>query len=321
MNFSFANPQASTAAPTFGTSAAPAFGNVSAVPTFGTTSTAPTFGASPAVPTFGATTTAPTFGSTPAVTTTATGLTLPAFTVPAQPAALTTTNQPGQMNFSFPTTNAATTAPTFGTTPAVTTTSTDSSITAFKIPAQPNQTTTTLAAQPSSKMTFSQLQENINKWLDELTILESDFHEQAQNINAWDAILVTNATKLTQVNEKMEQLKADHTRINNQIDFIESQQNELEELIKPLEEEKSKLLDTGVASEKEKFYQLMETVNNDLQGVAADIQTVIGEFNAANSIKDANDPLASIGKILNTHMTLLKHIDDQINSIDLGSST
>lgn len=167
-------------------------------------------------------------------------------------------------------------------------------------------------------MTFSQLQEHINKWLDELTILEGDFHEQAQNINAWDSILINNANKLTTISEKMEQLKSDHTRINNQIDFIESQQNELEELIKPLEDEKSKMLDTVVVSEKEKFYHLMETVNNDLQGVAADIQTVIEQFNAANSIKDMNDPLASIGKILNTHMTLLKHIDDQISSIDFA---
>lgn len=165
-------------------------------------------------------------------------------------------------------------------------------------------------------MTFSQLQEHINKWLDELTVLEGDFHEQAQNINAWDSILISNANKLTQISEKMEQTKTDHTRINNQIDFIESQQTELEELIKPLEDEKSKMLDTVVVSEKEKFYHLMETVNNDLQGLAVDIQTVIEQFNAANSIKDMNDPLASIGKILNTHMTLLKHIDDQINSID-----
>lgn len=166
-------------------------------------------------------------------------------------------------------------------------------------------------------MTFSQLQEHINKWLDELTILEVDFHEQAQNINVWDSILINNANKLTTLTERMEQLKTDHTRINNQIDFIESQQNELEELIKPLEDEKSKMLDTVVVSEKEKFYQLMETVNNDLQGVAADIQTVIEQFNSANSVKDASDPLASIGKVLNTHMTLLKHIDDQINSIDM----
>ncbi|XP_015793605.1 nuclear pore glycoprotein p62 [Tetranychus urticae] len=165
------------------------------------------------------------------------------------------------------------------------------------------------------KMTFAKLEDTINRWLDEFTSLENDFHEQAENINVWDSILINNAHKLSQTNEKLDQLKSETAKINNQIDFIQSQQAELEELIKPLEAEKLKLMEGEAISEKDKFYNSIESVNNDLQGIALDIQVIIEQFNSINTIKDVNDPLASIGKILNLHMTLLKYIDEQISTI------
>ncbi|XP_053208516.1 nuclear pore glycoprotein p62-like [Panonychus citri] len=195
----------------------------------------------------------------------------------------------------------------------------------FTIPLQTSTTapTTTVSSlipqlKPTTgtqKMTFAKLEDTINKWLDELTGLENDFHEQAENINVWDSILINNANKLSQINEKLDQLKSENTKINNQIDFIQSQQTELEELIKPLEAEKFKLMEGEGISEKDRFYNTIESVNNDLQGIALDIQAVIEQFNATNTIKDVNDPLASIGKILNLHMTLLKHIDEQLGTI------
>lgn len=46
------------------------------------------------------------------------------------------------------------------------------------------------AASAGSKMSYQQLEENINKWMSELEKQEQDFLELATQVNAWDRLLV-----------------------------------------------------------------------------------------------------------------------------------
>jgi len=238
--------------------------------------------------------------------------------------ATTTTTAGAVTTFGFTSSTAplaATTASTTASAPATTTVSSVKTVT-FSLP---TATTTTLAtslsgAKPAQAagqhMTFRQLEDHINLWLNELNILESEFHQQAQTINSWDSLLINNAMKITQINETLEKLKLDHNRIDNQLDFIISQQNEFEQLLEPLEKIKleSDKGDLGT-SEREMTYNMMETVYNDLQGIGTDLQSFIRQLNEAKSNQDTRDPLASISKILNSHINALQYLENQINNL------
>ena len=122
-------------------------------------------------------------------------------------------------------------------------------------------------------MTFRQLEDQINLWLNELSQLEAEFHIQAQTINSWDSLLINNGLKITQINETLEKLRTDHTRIDHQLDFIIAQQNELEQLLVPIENQKYEISsNNAVNSEREFTYSMVETVHNDLNGIGNDLK-------------------------------------------------
>lgn len=53
------------------------------------------------------------------------------------------------------------------------------------------------AASTGSKMSYQQLEENINKLMSELEKQEQDFLELATQVNAWDRLLVENGEKVS----------------------------------------------------------------------------------------------------------------------------
>lgn len=46
------------------------------------------------------------------------------------------------------------------------------------------------------QINYQQLEENINKWMQELENQEKEFLEQATHVNAWDRLLVENGEKV-----------------------------------------------------------------------------------------------------------------------------
>lgn len=166
-------------------------------------------------------------------------------------------------------------------------------------------------------MTYRSLEDNLNLWLNELSCLESDFHQQASTINAWDSLLVNNALKITRVNETIEKLKADQMKIDHQLDFIISQQNELEQLLLPLENLRVEAEYDPATAEREVTYNTLESVHNDLQGIGSDLQDFVQKLNETKSCQDSasNDPLSAINKILNSHMDALQYIDTEVSKI------
>lgn len=56
---------------------------------------------------------------------------------------------------------------------------------------------TVASASTGSKMSYQQLEENINKWMSELEKQEQDFLELATQVNAWDRLLVENGEKVS----------------------------------------------------------------------------------------------------------------------------
>ncbi|TNN03015.1 hypothetical protein fugu_000044 [Takifugu bimaculatus] len=204
------------------------------------------------------------------------------------------------------TTAAATTVPstgfTLGLKPAPSTSATATAIAS---------SLTATAAPPV--MTYAQLEALINKWSLELEDQERHFLQQATQVNAWDRMLVENGEKITSLHKEMEKVKLDQRRLNQELDFILSQQKELEDLLCPLEESVKEQSGTiymqNADEERERTYKLAENVDAQLKRMSQDLKEIIEHLNTSSGPADSSDPLQQICKILNTHMDSLQWID------------
>ncbi|KAF6078886.1 nucleoporin 62 [Phyllostomus discolor] len=269
-------------------------------PTAATSSAGPTLFASLA--------TAPTSSAT-------TGLSLGA------PATTAGTSGTGTLGFSL---KAPSTTSTATSTAAATTTSSfalnlkplatagivSSAPTALTAPAGPSAAS---GVSTSPVMTYAQLESLINKWSLELEDQERHFLQQATQVNAWDRTLIENGEKITALHREVEKVKLDQKRLDQELDFILSQQKELEDLLSPLEESVKEQSGTvylqHADEEREKTYKLAENIDAQLKRMAQDLKDIIEHLNTSGGPADTSDPLQQICKILNAHMDSLQWID------------
>lgn len=125
---------------------------------------------------------------------------------------------------------------------------------------------------------------------------------------------MNNAEQILDLNGEVEKVRADQGRLNHDLDFISSQQQELEDMLAPLED-KIKLAGVQLNNqysdnEREKTYSLAEHIDSQLQQMSGDVTEVIEHLNSVNlSNQDENNPMFQISKILNMHMDALAWID------------
>ncbi|TNN58979.1 Nuclear pore glycoprotein p62 [Liparis tanakae] len=185
-------------------------------------------------------------------------------------------------------------------------------LTGMSIPTTSTATTLSTTAAPPV-MTYAQLEGLINKWSLELEDQERHFLQQATQVNAWDRMLVENGEKITSLHKEMEKVKLDQRRLNQELDFILSQQKELEDLLCPLEESVKEQSGTiymqNADEERERTYKLAENVDAQLKRMSQDLKEIIEHLNTSSGPADTSDPLQQICKILNTHMDSLQWID------------
>eukprot|EP00079_Xenopus_tropicalis_P037907 XP_017951678.1 PREDICTED: nucleoporin-62 C-terminal-like protein isoform X2 [Xenopus tropicalis] len=165
----------------------------------------------------------------------------------------------------------------------------------------------------AATMTYAQLENLINKWSLELEDQEKHFLQQATQVNAWDRTLMQNGERITTLHREMEKVKLDQKRLDQELDFILSQQKELEDLLTPLEESVKEQSGTiylqHADEEREKTYKLAENIDAQLKRMAQDLKEVIEHLNTSAGPGDAGNPLQQICKILNAHMDSLQWID------------
>uniref|UniRef100_A0A8D1DE09 Nuclear pore glycoprotein p62 n=1 Tax=Sus scrofa TaxID=9823 RepID=A0A8D1DE09_PIG len=170
---------------------------------------------------------------------------------------------------------------------------------------------TGVSANPA--MTYAQLESLINKWSLELEDQERHFLQQATQVNAWDRTLIENGEKITTLHREVEKVKLDQKRLDQELDFILSQQKELEDLLSPLEESVKEQSGTvylqHADEEREKTYKLAENIDAQLKRMAQDLKDIIEHLNTSGGPADTSDPLQQICKILNAHMDSLQWID------------
>ncbi|XP_034041837.1 nucleoporin 62 like isoform X2 [Thalassophryne amazonica] len=257
--------------------------------------------------------------ATAATTTLGTGFILGATSSSASTTIATTTTMASSgLAFSLKPLGAATTTTTA---PATTSAATSASTSGFSLGFKPAATTITTTVTTSiiptstapSVMTYAQLEGLINKWSLELEDQERHFLQQATQVNAWDRLLVENGDKITALHKEMEKVKLDQRRLNQELDFILSQQKELEDLLLPLEESVREQSGTvymqNADEERERTYKLAENVDAQLKRMSQDLKEIIEHLNTSSGPADTSDPLQQICKILNAHMDSLQWID------------
>lgn len=114
-------------------------------------------------------------------------------------------------------------------------------------------------------------------------------------MNAWDRMLVENGEKITSLHKEMEKVKLDQRRLNQELDFILSQQKELEDLLCPLEESVKEQSGTiymqNADEERERTYKLAENVDAQLKRMSQDLKEIIEHLNTSSGPADTSDPV------------------------------
>jgi len=145
-----------------------------------------------------------------------------------------------------------------------------------------------------------------------LNKFEQDFQQQSQAIKTWDSLIVNNAVKILKINEKVEELKIENTKLARALDFIVEQQHEIEKLLEPLERTK---VDTTSNGERETTYNMVETVQNELNSLVDDLQNFIVKLNDVRLDEDSSDPINQIEQVLNAQMDALLHLERNLSSL------
>lgn len=176
--------------------------------------------------------------------------------------------------------------------------------------------TTTLSSVPASanQLNFCQLEELINKWTLELEEQEKIFMNQATQVNSWDNMLISNSNKIMSINDAVEKVKIEQQALEQELEFISAQHSELDDCIKPLQDEFTK--SSHIDVEKAQTYILAENLDTQLRQMSEDLKEVIEHLNEANKNDNANDdPIVQIGLILNAHMSSLQWIESSASQI------
>ncbi|XP_043586222.1 nuclear pore glycoprotein p62 [Bombus pyrosoma] len=254
-----------------------------------------------------------TFG-TPNTMTTGTGFNLSA--TPVVTTAIATTTTATGFSLGASGTTSAATGFTFGT--GTTSTSTagfslnQTAATASLTSTQASLGTTTTVSssvgtlQPASINSF---EESINKWTLELEEQEKVFVNQAEQVNAWDKLLISNGEKIVALNQEVERVKIEQQQLEHELDYVVGQQKELQDCLVPLEKELASLSVSD--PEREYTYRLAEDLDTQLKRMSEDLKEIIEHLNQANRTQDSSDPIVQIGKILNAHMNSLQWLDQQ----------
>lgn len=186
-------------------------------------------------------------------------------------------------------------------------------------PAASTTATTTTANQQqttNSTLTFKILEDYVNKWMSDLDSQEKDFLNQATQLNALDKLMVENGEKIVDLSGEVDRLNSEQDQLDQELNFLYSQQSDLEGSIKKLEqsiEGMPTIPQQHCDTSRIEMYKLLIEVDNQLRSQSGDLKDVIKRLNCTNI--NLNDPVMQINKILNAHMDSLNWIEENTGAI------
>lgn len=172
----------------------------------------------------------------------------------------------------------------------------------------------------------------LNRWTSELDTSVKEFSRQAAEVAAWDKVLLKGGDEIASLLSALSAAEEKQASVDRTLDYLESSQNDLSYLVGEYESQIDSLLPgitgnggqglnlTSADVERERSYQLAETLNSHLDDVAKNLSAMITELNATSAGKDQADAerdgsIAQIVAILNAHLGSLKWIDSSAGAM------
>jgi nuclear pore complex protein Nup62 len=177
----------------------------------------------------------------------------------------------------------------------------------------------TAAASVPTPITFKVLEDYINKWMQDLDTQEKDFIDQATQLNALDKLMIENGEKIIDISSEVQRLNTEQDSLEQELNFVFSQQNDLELAIGKLESDIEHMQPNGLTQQlhahhntsdtsRIEMYKLLIEVDNQLKTMSMDMRDIVKRLNDTDV--DLNDPVVQISKILNAHMDSLSWIEE-----------
>jgi len=245
-----------------------------------------------------------------------TGFSLTSTTQPSTGFSLGSTPTVSTSGFSLGSTTQASTGFSLGSSGMTTTQTTTTQTIAITSQAPPTTSQPESQSNSAQPTNFQQLVDLINNWTVSLENQEKQFLNQANEITVWDNMLTNQSTKLVKLYDMLERKEKEQVDIENELDFLLSQQKELEDCLVPLEQElqSAEVLST-LNNEREPIYKAAQEIDNQVKQMSGDIKEIVNNLNKANSKKDSDDDLDTICRILNCHMTALQYIEHNTENL------
>lgn len=180
------------------------------------------------------------------------------------------------------------------------------------------------------------LEDIINRWSSDLDERVRDFTNLASEIKAWDSVLISNGDEISKLYNSLQALDPVSTTIGESLDYVENEQKHMSSILDDYENQLDAFLEgrqgqngSGVMgqmgtanSERERTYQLAESLNNQMDDLSRSLTSLINEVNSLSSSSgllpsDSSDgmmagqqnPVTAIAAILNAHLSSLSWIE------------
>lgn len=175
------------------------------------------------------------------------------------------------------------------------------------------------------------MEEIINEWQNDLHTSMSLFHRKAAEIAKLDTKLVEHSDKIYKLVVDTQQLQSLQTHVSSTLDYMDSQQQQLDKELDSLEQKLIPLLSQKAAASnlpsfgsqqpataevmREQMYEMAESLSVELTDMSARVQEMVETVNRAwrgpesASRVEEETPMDLITKILNEHFNNLQWID------------
>ncbi|CAF9913226.1 MAG: FG-nucleoporin nsp1 [Heterodermia speciosa] len=184
-----------------------------------------------------------------------------------------------------------------------------------------------------SRLKNKSMDEIITRWASDLSKYQKEFQRQAEAVAAWDRMLVENSDKIQKLYGSTLEAQRATSEVERQLTLVENEQADLERDLDAYERQVDEMTAVqqglgdslqGPDAERQRMYDLTESVNGRLDEMGKDLGTMIEEINDAslrlNKGNKTDDPLSQVVRVLNSHLTQLQQIDQGAAALQLKVS-
>lgn len=132
-------------------------------------------------------------------------------------------------------------------------------------------------------------------------------------------LILGKTKKIVDLSGEVDRLNSEQDQLDQELNFLYSQQTDLEGSIKKLEqsiEGMPTIPQQHCDTSRIEMYKLLIEVDNQLRSQSGDLKDVIKRLNCTNI--NLNDPVMQINKILNAHMDSLNWIEENTSKVFLN---